>query len=193
MSQEHRRDLRYRSSQKAVLLNEGAAGSLCVITNLSTRGLCLAVVGASGPGRREKIDLKVNRGTFLCNVVNRGKEGLHCRFDDLIDDPDLWKNVQPKPEAAPGRDMIARHDTYDRNGMWRSPGAVMEHAQYRYSLTRIYSEGCFVGREQIDASAEFLDSTVNALNPYHAPDEKERWASGFMDAVRHMIRQSGPS
>jgi hypothetical protein len=91
MPAEQRRDVRYGSSQKAVILKEGGEGRLCVITNLSKGGLCVAVVGSFGPSNGERIGVKVNGRTFLCNIVNRGKEGLHCRFEDSIGDPGGWE------------------------------------------------------------------------------------------------------
>jgi hypothetical protein len=161
------------------------------------------MVGSTAPARRERIDLKVNKGTFLCNIVNRGKEGLHCRFDDLMDAPDFWRHFSSQPTGAGGTDKTSLpalmppsssgHDTYDRNGMWRSSSLVTEHVQYSYNLTRIYSEGCFVGREQIGATTDDLGTTADALNPYHGAEEKERWALGFMDAVRHMAKHYNPS
>lgn len=193
-----RRDVRYSSSQKAVLLNEGDTGKLCVITNLSNRGLCLAVIGSAKPVRKERIDLRVNRGTLLCNVVNTGREGLHCRFDDFIDEPDMsriFKNYPAPIRADDARAAIAwqppaqlPHFTYGPTGRWNPPGGEVVHGAYGDTLTRIYSEGCFAAREQIDPAVEALDATVEVLNPYHRLDERQQWALGFCDAVRHMSR-----
>ncbi len=196
MYQDLRRDVRYSSSQKAVLLNEGNTGNLCVITNLSNRGLCLAVVGSAKPVKKERIDLKVDRGTLPCNVVNAGREGLHCRFDDFIDEPDMSRIFKNYPAPIRAGDVAAAvawrqpaqlpHFTYDRTGRWSTPGGVAGQGAYGDNLTRIYSEGCFAGREQIDPAIEALDATVEVLNPYHRLDEREHWAQGFIDAVRHM-------
>jgi len=194
MYQDLRRDVRHLSSQKAVLLNAGDLGSLCIITNLSNRGLCLAVVGSTKAVGKERIDLKVSRETLLCNVVNMGREGLHCRFDDFIDEPAMSRIFRNYP-AARAHDLAADvawrspgHFTYDRTGRWNTPGGVADHGTYGDNLTRIYSEGCFAGREQIDPAIETLDATVEVLNPYHGADEREHWALGFGDAVRHMAK-----
>jgi len=64
--------------------------------------------------------------------------------------------------------------------------------QYSNDLARIYSEGCFVAREQIDSPMDALDATVDALNPYGAVEERDRWALGFKDAVRHMAKKFNP-
>jgi hypothetical protein len=196
MYQDLRRDVRHLSSQKAVLLNKGGLGNLCVITNLSNRGLCLAVVGSSKPVKKDRLDLKVDRGTLLCNVVNAGREGLHCRFDDFIDEPSMSRIFKSYPAPTRADDIPAAvawqqptllpHFTYDRSGRWNTPGGVMRQGAYGDNLTRIYSEGCFAGREQIDPVVEALDATVEVLNPYNSADEREHWALGFIDAVRHM-------
>lgn len=198
MYQDLRRDVRYSSSQKAVLLNEGDVGNLCVITNLSNRGLCLAVVGSAKQVKKERIDLKVDRGTLLCNVVNAGREGLHCRFDDFIDEPDMSRIFKSYPDPTRIDDVAAAvawrrpaelpHFTYDRTGRWNTPGGGAGHGACGTNLTRIYSEGCFAGREQIDPAVEALDATVEVLNPYHTADERKHWALGFIDAVRHMSK-----
>jgi hypothetical protein len=76
-----RNEVRHLCSQKAVLLNEDGAGSLCVITNISRGGLCVALVGSSKTPKLQRIEMKVKRGSFLCNIVNRREGELHCSFD----------------------------------------------------------------------------------------------------------------
>lgn len=195
MYQDLRRDLRYSSSQKAVLLNEGKVGNLCIITNLSNRGLCLAMIGSARQVKRERIDLKVDRGTLLCNVVNAGREGLHCRFDDFIEEPDMsriFKNYPAPVRAGDAAPVVTWRSpaqlTYDRTGRWNTPGGAAGCELPGADLTRIYSEGCFAAREQVDPAIEALDATVEVLNPYHRIDERAHWALGFIDAVRHMSR-----
>ena len=55
-------------------------------------------------------------------------------------------------------------------------------------LNRIYTEGCFSGRDQIDPTTNALDETVDVLNPYHTPEERHHWTQGFKDAIYHMVK-----
>jgi hypothetical protein len=84
MAAKYRNDARYRCSQKAVLLTGGNAGNLCVITNISNGGLCLAVVGSSRPQKHEQISVKINHNLVACSVVNNLDTILHCRFDNPV-------------------------------------------------------------------------------------------------------------
>jgi hypothetical protein len=197
MQEELRRDIRYLSSQKAVLMNKSERGSFGVITNLSSGGLCIALIGSPNPLAAERVDLKVNRQTLLCNVVSSGKEGLHCRFDDSLDEPLMASMFQYAPPPAPawGDQMIGEdswrlppHTTYDRTGQWKYTAMMSESRVDGTTLTRIYTEGCFVGREQLDPGVESMYATAAVLNPYHAADERHHWSQGFTDAVRHMTR-----
>ena len=85
--------VRYLCSQKAVLIDEGGAGSLCVITNISRGGLCIALVGSSKWPKRQRIEMKVKRGSFLCNIVNRREGELHCRFENPIGEHDYRRQT----------------------------------------------------------------------------------------------------
>jgi len=202
MLSEHRRDERYMSSQKAVMNNGNAANNLCVIKNLSSGGLCFAVVGAPMSFRNDRVDLRVTHGNLLCNVVGRGKGGLHCRFDSPIDDPDL-RRMSPFARIDARSEMLsieqrrrvdgsAGHTSYDKNGRWRLDGAPPSTASSARGLTIIYSEGGEVGRQQIDPSIDALDATVDVLNPYLAAVERDHWAMGFKDAIRHMAKNFAP-
>lgn len=121
MNSELRRDIRHLSSHKVVLINKYDVGSFGVITNLSSGGLCIAMIGSPNPVGEERIDMKVNSNLLFCNVVNSGKEGLHCQFDDFIDEMVMSRMFKAAPGARqlssplgadPGRPSL--HSSYDR-------------------------------------------------------------------------------
>ncbi len=185
MLAESRRDIRYQSSQKAVLLTEGGSGSLCVITDFSSGGLCLAVVGAPGPWKRKHIDLEVNHRTFPCTIVDSGQKKLHCQFEQPINESDL-RAIQPL--AGTGDEATAQvalepppaaHALSDSR-----PEGTSQSGPGHYDLSIIYIEGSMAGREQIDPAIDAIDATVEVLNPYQTPDQREHWKQGFQDAVR---------
>jgi hypothetical protein len=188
MSAELRRDVRYESSQRAVLLNDGDPGNLCVITNLSCGGLCLAVIGSSKPIKRDRVDLKLNRGTVLCNVVNRTKERLHCRFEDQAEENDLLKLLPPVVtksiletaaiEKQRERPIHPGLEIYDRNGTWGSPRSLYEYGQ-RADPSVIYAD-------RVPQADPNVDALVEALNPYQAPKDRAIWATWFKTAIRQM-------
>jgi hypothetical protein len=125
--------------------------------------------------------------------VSTGKEGLHCRFETPIGDPDLWKIMPlagvtwrddatassrwPKSAAA----VLLNNDGTPASG--RTKNAYSSHWPDSYNLTRIYTEGCFAGRDQMDPTIDAFDATVDVLNPYRVPAERERWTLGFRDAL----------
>lgn len=173
-------------------MNTSERGRFGIITNLSNGGLCIALVGSPNPLTAERIDLKVNRQTFMCNVVSRGKEGLHCRFDDSLAEP--LPQLTPPPPLAQGGQLtgpdgsLPPHATYDHTGQWRYSTMTSGSRVDGAVLTRIYSEGCFVGREQIDAAVDTMHAAAAVLNPYHVAAERHYWSLGFTDAVRHMAK-----
>jgi hypothetical protein len=169
---ENRRDMRYWSSQRAVILTEGGTGRLCVITNFGKGGLCLAVVGSARRWHHARIGLKANQGTFLCDIVNADKDGLHCGFADPIVDPTLWK-------ILPFAGIAGRHEK-----------SASVDGRHSHRMSGIYAEGCIAGRGQVDPAIDSLDETVDVLNPYHGPEERHRWALGFKDGIRHLARHS---
>ena len=160
MLADSRTDVRYWCSQKAVLVIERSSGSFGVITNLSSGGVCVAVVGSPRPWKQERIGLKLNRATFTCDIVNSGKEGLHCRFENPIGGPDL-SNILPFAPRLQDKTSASM------------PGIGS------YALGLVYREGCFAARDQIDPSLDDLDATVNVLNPYQIAEKRDRWAMGL--------------
>jgi len=171
-----------------------------VITNHSAGGLCLAIVGSPRAYTREQIDVKVSHGTFLCNIVKTSTIRLHCRFEFPIDDPDYLKVIPCDPVVAPtGKHppLIPRQPassnsevmTYDNQGRWRAAPGRSGGELAGQTLARIYTQGCLVGREQIDPTLDALDAMVEVLNPYGTADERGYWAQGFKDAVLHIVRQ----
>lgn len=177
-------------------MNKSERGRFGVITNLSSGGLCIALIGSPNPVTAERVDLKVNRQTLFCNVVSRGKEGLHCRFDDFLDEPMMTSvfQISPGPAwsepviGAVRRPLLLAHATYDRTGQWKETATMSASHFDDATMTRIYTEGCFIGREQIDTGIETMYATAAVLNPYSAAEERHHWSLGFVDAVRHMVK-----
>lgn len=53
-----------------------------------------------------------------------------------------------------------------------------------FRLSRIYREGWTTAKKQMEAGLIDADaSSVSALNPHLADDERARWAKGFNDAL----------
>ncbi|MBF0324545.1 MAG: hypothetical protein HQL42_05675 [Alphaproteobacteria bacterium] len=195
MNLELRHGIRYLSSQKAVVVSKAKNGSLGVITNLSSGGLCVAMIGSPNPLKENRIDLKVHRRSLFCNVVNSGREGLHCQFDDFLDEGamstlfNVTRDPLPYlPYAAPQPRLLGHHSTYDRTGRWTETVGLSAPRATGTALARIYAEGCFVAREQIDPAIEEMDAAMEVLNPYQTPDERGHWARGFIDSIRHMSK-----
>jgi hypothetical protein len=190
---ENRRHARYRSAQEAVLLSGTTAGRLCLITNFSVGGLCLAIVGSSRPCKDTEIDVKVNHGTFSCTILGRSKVRLHCKFNDNISENVLHKFMPtPRSDAKvepisiqyghlfPGMPhVLAKEPRPTRQSARTSPD---QKRQSRH-LSRIYTEGYLAGCGLIDPAVDVLEATVDVLNPYWVLEEKECWALGFKDAV----------
>jgi hypothetical protein len=79
--------------------------------------------------------------------------------------------------------------TYDNQGRWRTGSGRSGRESTGHTLARIYTQGCLVGREQLDPTLDVLDAMVEVLNPYETADERGYWAQGFKDAVLHIVRQ----
>ena len=194
MPPECRRDVRYQSSQKAVLLTDDGVGSYCLITDLSKGGLCLALVGSPGPWKRERVDLEFNHRIFPCNIVDAGKTKLHCQFESPIGESD-FRSILPFSNVMAGDEKIALKQRSEVLALSYIPSdespeeskaASKEppHNPRRYDLSVVYIEGSLAGKEQIDPAIDALDATVDVLNPYQVPEERESWKQGFKDAVR---------
>lgn len=83
---------------------------------------------------------------------------------------------------------LSRYDAYDRHGERKSRATIIGNGSRQYDRNILYTEGCIVGREQIDPSTDALDETADVLNPYRAAEEREPWALGFKDAVNHAVK-----
>jgi hypothetical protein len=58
-----------------------------------------------------------------------------------------------------------------------------------FHLSRIYREGWNAVRTLLDGrNAGIGDVHASKLNPYCAPDERERWGKGFQDALRSQVK-----
>ncbi len=61
-----------------------------------------------------------------------------------------------------------------------------------FELSRIYAKGWTAGRRSdIDFEAPGFDDELAALNPYTFGAERERWATGFQDALKRSQDQRG--
>ena len=86
MTQDQRDYSRYFCSEKAVLMTDAGLGNICIITNISNGGLCLSIVGSARQPVCSRVAIKVESATFFCNIVERGDNALHCKFDQPLPD-----------------------------------------------------------------------------------------------------------
>ncbi len=152
---ENRLGPRYPCSQRAVLSHGQGAGAFGIITNISSGGVCVALVGSSKLWPMGQVQLQVGQGHFSGQVLASDALALHCRFDQPITDPGVWRALAP---------AIAN----DSSGL---------------DLERIYGQGCFAALDQLDPDLDSLDATIAAINPYSGGAPHDSWARGFRDGL----------
>jgi hypothetical protein len=189
MGREHlekRADPRYESAEKAVLSTEGIPNRLVIIRNFSRGGTFISVIGSPCPIEHDAVDLLVYGSKLRCHVLQQESRGLHCTFCRRMAERETSRHMRNKTgaEASPSRKLPAINDY--------SSGHPRGERQPLFPLIGThpdsYVEGWSVGISQHDFSDKMQTATVAVLTSHLDPPDKERWASGFRDALLHSQR-----
>lgn len=75
------------------------------------------------------------------------------------------------------------HNNYENDASGLAQCAQADRELHRYNMSLIYMEGCLAGCERSGLVIDTVETTMDMLNPYRAPEERKRWGLGFKDGV----------